>query len=1127
MHKKNLSEFQGLFKDLDHYDYPPKLGGAARAFTVAIYDSLIENNDELGSKKTVKITRHLKIPLEELTENGIDWMDSLNTRIVETNSSETLVELYMTLQKYGVTEWKGEKNRIADGFGRIIQNEYRDQGTLDWEICFKQLDSTTNSLCFNEIKKVASVIVETTEDPAEAWEKFTKIRPEVHPSDVKNLRPKLLEYIQKTEVLEDLIKFYDNVGGYGILSLWTDIRSKFAERFELLVNQKYDRDGTLDWEPYLANLDPDTEELCVKRIPGFGKHVVSESANTADAWDKFTKIRPEIIPEGEVWRSVFKKEFDPITDLDVLIEFSRSTDKSVMNLLWTEVPDIFAPLSQDASVEKLQRGFDALYEMKPDIVSTCINRALEEKLITGQEELTCCYDELRSLNEVNTTILTRCASKLLDTYGPDQLFEGFELQVDLETAKRLENCLMLCSPAHNSFDILMLSTFGKEAYDFLVHPGISHQGLPVHWQGIHKSTSEIILGQTPDIEYIQKYIKELEKFINDKTANKYGYIDETFIGFCLEYLDSNIASFGTGLSEESYDILNKLVTDKNAEEFLNLKLYLNICSYFGLAEPIPISNEEAEMDPAAEFISCAETWVETQNKNINLRDIISETNLKAYDPFTAAFIIYIQSEYEDYYGNYSEAIRLADVAFDLLGDSKEYEIICEDLAQSCYDSCVSNQEFGRAEKCLEYIRDTDRRNLMMMNLRYIPAHMRSDIDAAGIIKDKLVKRKDTSDSGLNAATHFLRSQCWRLTMSPRNEQKELSSALECIGDPEDAQGLFLKAQIYIALGLNSLNQGSRELSTFEEAKTILRTLPQSQRVKTAFSYINNSVSNAGRETSQTTQTVSESPTIWFKDRYEITARPLGEGGTFKVYSALDKKEGQKYAFSAFKEVNISNKNATMKQMSDSEAEWFDDFISAWKEISEEAGEYAVALIDSGDIPYPYVISELGTKNFQKVAYNLGKTEKLRIVCRVLKALEKIHELGYVHNDVKPENIISVDGEWKLNDFDAISRDGEELAVQKNTWQYVSPELLKGEYPTSKSDIWAVGVMIYTIYTRGQWPFGSEDEYEANVEACEFNRLSVPAPVVDILEKIFRKDPEDRPDAAGLCEMIKEKIDNWS
>ncbi len=101
---------------------------------------------------------------------------------------------------------------------------------------------------------------------------------------------------------------------------------------------------------------------------------------------------------------------------------------------------------------------------------------------------------------------------------------------------------------------------------------------------------------------------------------------------------------------------------------------------------------------------------------------------------------------------------------------------------------------------------------------------------------------------------------------------------------------------------------------------------------------------------------------------------------------------------------------------------------------------------------------------------------VRIALRILDALDYIHSHGVVHRDLKPENImIDADDRIKLIDFGIAANTGArritftKLSQTMGTPDYISPEQVKGKRGDARSDLYALGVMLYEMLT-GKVPF---------------------------------------------------------
>ncbi len=162
-------------------------------------------------------------------------------------------------------------------------------------------------------------------------------------------------------------------------------------------------------------------------------------------------------------------------------------------------------------------------------------------------------------------------------------------------------------------------------------------------------------------------------------------------------------------------------------------------------------------------------------------------------------------------------------------------------------------------------------------------------------------------------------------------------------------------------------------------------------------------------------------------------------------------------------------------------------------------------------------------------------EVLDVTAQVASALQAAHELGIVHRDVKPENImLRRDGVVKVLDFGLAKLATQHLAyaevqigtlsnVQTNagikgTTAYMSPEQARGDEVDIRTDVWSLGVVLYEMIA-GHLPFSGETPGDVMIairdhEAAPLLQMELPGELARIVAKALSKIPADRYKTAG-------------
>lgn len=147
---------------------------------------------------------------------------------------------------------------------------------------------------------------------------------------------------------------------------------------------------------------------------------------------------------------------------------------------------------------------------------------------------------------------------------------------------------------------------------------------------------------------------------------------------------------------------------------------------------------------------------------------------------------------------------------------------------------------------------------------------------------------------------------------------------------------------------------------------------------------------------------------------------------------------------------------------------------------------------------------------------LPPTRVTHIGAQVAAALNSAHSLGIVHRDVKPGNIlVGEDDQAKISDF-GIARGHQDVHLTQTgmvtgTPAFFSPELARGEDPTFASDVWALGITLYTA-TEGAPPFETQSNPLAMLTAITRDPLPLPrhaGPLTPVLAGMLQPDASQR------------------
>ncbi|MBQ3850254.1 MAG: serine/threonine protein kinase, partial [Clostridia bacterium] len=269
---------------------------------------------------------------------------------------------------------------------------------------------------------------------------------------------------------------------------------------------------------------------------------------------------------------------------------------------------------------------------------------------------------------------------------------------------------------------------------------------------------------------------------------------------------------------------------------------------------------------------------------------------------------------------------------------------------------------------------------------------------------------------------------------------------------------------------------------------------------------------------------------------------VGVGSFGRVYKAYREEFGERY-YSAIKYISIPADEYEVTSLRDDGMD--DESITTYytalaKDVAAETRLMSklkgysniVSYEDSRVVPkangfgYDVFIRmellESLSERTRKVS--LSQDDVISLGIDICTALEVCGEHGIIHRDIKPDNIfINSHGDYKLGDF-GIARQLEKTATfmsKKGSYNYMAPEVYKGEKYCATCDIYSLGLVMYRLLNKNRLPFFPEhplqitpaDKEKALLDRLSGKPMSKPCNADESIAEIIRTacafDPEDR------------------
>ena len=273
------------------------------------------------------------------------------------------------------------------------------------------------------------------------------------------------------------------------------------------------------------------------------------------------------------------------------------------------------------------------------------------------------------------------------------------------------------------------------------------------------------------------------------------------------------------------------------------------------------------------------------------------------------------------------------------------------------------------------------------------------------------------------------------------------------------------------------------------------------------------------------------------DNRYLLQRQIASGGMATIYAGLDTRLDRPVAVKIM-HAHLANDEAFVSR-----------FIKEAKATAALSHPNIVSIQDQGwnegGPPAVFLVMELvegsTLRDYLNENGSLTVEQTLQLITPVLSALSAAHRIGIIHRDIKPENIlISKDGRIKVADF-GLARNiamGQTMTAESSvvlgSVSYLSPEQVQRGVADARSDIYAIGIVLFEMLT-GDKPYSGETPIQIayrhvndRIPNIQTINNAIPASVAELVYEVTAPNPDQRPkDAEELLSKLKEiqaKID---
>ena len=267
------------------------------------------------------------------------------------------------------------------------------------------------------------------------------------------------------------------------------------------------------------------------------------------------------------------------------------------------------------------------------------------------------------------------------------------------------------------------------------------------------------------------------------------------------------------------------------------------------------------------------------------------------------------------------------------------------------------------------------------------------------------------------------------------------------------------------------------------------------------------------------------------DNRYLLQRLIASGGMATIYAGMDTRLDRPVAVKIM-HAHLANDEAFVSR-----------FIKEAKATAALSHPNIVSIQDQGwnegGPPAVFLVMELvegsTLRDFLNQQGSVSIEQMFQLMSPVLSALAAAHKIGIIHRDIKPENIlISKDGRVKVADF-GLARNmaiGQTMTVESSvvlgSVSYLSPEQVQRGVADARSDIYAVGIVLFEMLTGGK-PYEGETPIQIayrhvndRIPALQSIRSDIPISISELVYAATAPNPDHRPkDAEELLSKFRE------